>query len=81
MWERIKKILQKQGGKCIVISENEPSYLVMKLEDYEKTVKSDQSQNTEKINRDIAEWKAEEMQKNESEDTDVDELKVEDLPF
>lgn len=72
MWERIKKILQKEGGKCIIISENEPAYLVMKLEDYE---------NTEKINRDIAGWKAEEMQKDEVEDTDEDELKVEDLPF
>jgi len=81
MWERIKKILQKEGGKCIIISENEPTYLVMKLEDYEKTAKSGQSQDTEKINRDIAGWKAEEMQKDEVEDTDANELKVEDLPF
>jgi len=81
MWERIKKILQKQGGKCIIVSENEPTYLVMKLEDYEKAAKSGQSQDVEKVNRDIAEWKAEEMQENEAEDTDIDELKVEDLPF
>jgi len=72
MWERIKKILQKEGGKCIIISENEPAYLVMRLEDYE---------NTEKVNRDIAEWKAGETQKDEIEDTDGNELKVEDLPF
>lgn len=81
MWERIKKILQKEGGKCIIISENEPTYLVMKLEDYEKVAKSGQSQNTERVNRDIAEWKAEEMQKDELEETDTNELKVEDLPF
>ena len=81
MWERIKKILQKEGGKCIIISENEPTYLVMRLEDYEKAVKSGQSQDTEKINRDIAEWKAEETQKDGVEDTDDNELKVEDLPF
>jgi len=81
MWERIKKILQKEGGKCIIISENEPTYLVMKLEDHEKAVKSNPSQDTERVNRDIAELKAEEMQKDEAEDTEVDELKVEDLPF
>ena len=35
MWERIKKILQKEGGKCIIIDKQQ-SYLVTKLEDYEK---------------------------------------------
>lgn len=70
MWEKIKKILQKEGGKCIIIEDNQPTYLVMKIEDYEKTSK------IEEVNRDIDEWKAQ-----EKEETEEAEVKVEDLPF
>ena len=68
MWEKIKKILQKEGGKCIIIEDNQPTYLVMKIEDYGKTSKM------EEVNRDIDEWKAQEKEETE-------EVKVEDLPF
>ncbi len=73
MWEKIKKILQKEGGKCIIVENNQPTYLVMKIEDYEKTSE------IEKVNRDIDEWKAQE--KEETEETEEAEVKVEDLPF
>ena len=81
MWTRIKKILQQQGGKCIIIEDNEPAYLVMKLKDDGKTAGSDKNPDTERVNRDIAELKAEETQEHEAEDTDVEEVKIEDLPF
>ena len=84
MWERIKKILQKQGGKCIIVEENEPTYLVMKLEDFESSSDSDNNPSeTEEVNRGIAEWKANQEKKAESKkaETDSQELKVEDLPF
>ena len=68
MWKKIKKILQKEGGKCIIIEDNQPTYLVMKIEDYEKISK------IEEVNRDIDEWKAQEGEETE-------EVKVEDLPF
>ncbi len=87
MWDKIKKILQKEGGKCIIIEENEPSYVVLTFDEYEKKIAgSDTSDNqAEKINRDIAEWRATEAeqpeiapQTPESRDEDV---KIEDLPF
>lgn len=85
MWERIKKILQKEGGKCIIIEENRPTYVVMRLEDYEK-IGSDQSSEEkgteiEKVNQDINEWKAEEKEETEVVEPDNQEVKVEDLPF
>jgi len=85
MWERIKKILQKEGGKCIIVEENLPTYLVMRLKDYEKA-DSDQSSEEkgteiEKVNQDINEWKAEEKEETEVVEPDNQEVKVEDLPF
>lgn len=68
LWEKIKKILQKEGGKCIIVEDNQPTYLVMKMEDYEK------ASEIEEVNRDIDEWRAEEKE-------EAEEVKVEDLPF
>jgi hypothetical protein len=81
MWEKIKKILQKEGGKCIIVEDNQPTYLVMKLEDYQKTVQSNDE--TEKANRDIDQWKAIEEEKEEPGlvEAEKEEVKVEDLPF
>lgn len=77
MWEKIKKILQKEGGKCIIIENGEPVYLIKKLDNSEDEM--------EKVNRDVDEWKAEEKQ--EVEVTELEpksenqEVRVEDLPF
>ena len=84
MWKKIKKILQKQGGKCIIIEENQPVYIIMKLEDYENSLDDKQSLETEKINQNIDQWRAEGEEKNQAEsieDSEAGELKVEDLPF
>ena len=70
MWDKIKKILSKQGEKCIIIEDNKPSYLVMKLED-------DGSSETEEINKSIDELKPQE----EVELNDNKGIEIEDLPF
>ncbi|MAF20738.1 MAG: hypothetical protein CMI55_03595 [Parcubacteria group bacterium] len=77
MWEKIKKILQKQGGKCIIIEDNQPSYLVMKLDDYEKNAAGE----VEKVNQDIAQWEADEKKEKQASDLESQEVKIEDLPF
>ncbi len=72
LWKTIKKILQKQGGKCIIIEENQPTYLVMKIDD-----------EVEEINKDINEWREKEDKQVEVPETEADNqaVKVEDLPF
>ncbi len=77
MWEKIKRILQKQGGKCIIIEDNQPSYLVMKLDDYEKSAIGE----VEKVNQDISQWEADEKKEKQATDLDSQEVKIEDLPF
>ena len=85
MWERIKKILQKEGGKCIIVEDNQPTYLVMKLEDYQKMVQS--GGEIDEANRDIDQWKAEEEKNKEPEVAEVEDeaenekVEVENLPF
>ena len=85
MWEKIKKILSKENGKCIIIENNQPTYLVMKLDDYEKekTGEGDKKDEVEDINRDIIRWKSQEETPSEiGQDTEKSEdIKVEDLPF
>jgi hypothetical protein len=88
MWERIKEILQKEGGKCIIVEDNQPAYVVMQLKDYEK-VKDNKPLEMEEVNRNIDEWKAEEEAKNKAgidqitgkTEEATEEVKVEDLPF
>ncbi len=75
LWKTIKKILQKQGGKCIILEEDQPAYLVMKIDDYEKGLEKDQAPEIDKVNKDINEWKENENQE------DSQAVKIEDLPF
>ena len=85
MWEKIKNILQKEGGKCIIVEDNQPTYLVMKLEDYQKMVQS--GGEIDEANRDIDQWKAEEEKNKEPEVAEVEDeaenekVEVENLPF
>ncbi len=75
MWNKIKKILSKQGEKCIIIEDNKPSYLVMKLED-------DGSSETEEVNQSIAELRTQEKEEAELDDVvDKQKVEIEDLPF
>jgi len=82
MWEKIKRILQKEGGKCIIIEKGQPTYLVTKIDDYESNSKNNISSEIEKVNRDINE-----LNMKEKEEVDIiepengEEMKVEDLPF
>jgi hypothetical protein len=82
MWERIKKILQKEGGKCIIVEKDQSTYLVMKLEDYEESSNSNLSE-IEEVNRNIAGWKSEQREKEQIETHQLaeEEVKIEDLPF
>ena len=75
MWNKIKNILSKQGEKCIIIEDNKPSYLVMKLED-------DGSSETEEVNQSIAELRTQEKEEAELDDVvDKQKVEIEDLPF
>jgi len=82
MWEKIKKILQKEGGKCIIIEKNEPTYVVMKIDDYESSSRNNISSEIERVNRDMDELSLKEKEKTEVIEPDnSEEVKVEDLPF
>lgn len=78
LWKTIKKILQKQGGKCIILEEGQPTYLVTKIEDYEGNLDKDKPSGIDKVNQDIHEWKE---QESEEDLQDVKDVKIEDLPF
>ncbi|MFH1671484.1 MAG: hypothetical protein ABH889_01765 [Candidatus Portnoybacteria bacterium] len=72
LWEKIKRILQKEGGQCIILEQGQPTYLVKKLENEE---------DVEEINRDIEEAKNEESQEAEVVEGENQGVSVEDLPF
>ena len=81
MWEKIKKILQKEGGKCIIVEKDQPTYMVMKIDDYEETSKNNISSEIEKVNQDIDELNSKEKEEIQVDELDDQEVKVEDLPF
>lgn len=95
MWKKIKRILQKEGGKCIIMEEGEPVYIVSRLDDNEEISES-KPQETEKVNQNIAEWQNKETEdqneilpeeelsgdSGEKENKENNqEVKIEDLPF
>jgi len=71
--EKIIELINKTGDKCIVLdSKGNPAYVAMTFEDYEKLVlnKTDikgltEDQLVEKINQDVASWKANQRQEEE----------------
>jgi pimeloyl-CoA synthetase len=82
MWERIKKILQEQGGKCIILEEGEPAFIVVKLDEKDEA----KEEEINKVNRNIDSLKAEEKKQEEpvvleNQEEVREEVKVEDLPF
>lgn len=64
--EKIIKLIQKTGDKCIILdSQGNPAYVAMSFADYEKLILSNpgvkgltEDELLEKINRDIALWRA-----------------------
>lgn len=81
MWEKIKRILQKEGGKCIIIEKDEPAYIVMKIDDYDIAPKNNISSEIEKVNHSIDEMSFKEKEAEVIDPDDSQEVKLEDLPF
>lgn len=76
MWNEIKKILQNVGGRCIIIENNKPSYVVSTFEDYQSLVDNSDKE-LEKVNKEISASVGEEFAESE----DKKEIKIENLPF
>jgi hypothetical protein len=97
MWDTIKKILQKQGGTCIIIEDGKPAYVVSSFEEYEnlldarKPAAAKMTPNVseqgllERINQEITDWKAAQSEQESAqelaESVSSEEVKIEDLPL
>ena len=95
MWEAIKKVLQKQGGICIIVEDGKPSFVVSSFEEYENLLDKDlpkfekaapvvfDTRLLEKINQEIENWKAgqAEAQAEAAAVQTEEEVKIEDLPI
>jgi hypothetical protein len=96
MWETIKQILKKNIGTCIIVEEGKPTFAILPLEDYEKLLNerqgisfleknkegSGEQEILEKINQEITNWKARQMEENpEIALEQDDDLKIENLPL
>jgi len=81
MWQKIKKLIDKAGGKFIIVENEKPAYVVLPIEEYENLLDSSQ---IAKANQEISQLKASQPEQTEiesAETKDEDEVKVEDLPF
>lgn len=64
----IKKIIEEEGGKIILATENGPTLIIMKLEDYKGKKEAKAEIKTEQVSKVPRELEAE-------------SLKIDDLPF
>ena len=81
MWDKIKKLMQKSNSKLIIVENDQPSYVVLSIDEYESLLEGSQ---IEKANQEIIELRAAESQETKIEepiDKEEGEVKVEDLPF
>jgi len=94
MWSTIKDLLQKTRKGCIIVEGEQPKYIIIPLEEYERLIKYSSFQdntekNFEKINKEIETWRAEVNNKinNEEpviepiENTKEKKITIEDIPF
>jgi len=85
MWKTIKNLLSKGGGKCIIVENEKPVFVVMSFGEYENLLEKggepSESAEIEKVNRDISEWQSGGEDNNLEEINPKEEFKVEDLPF
>jgi len=96
MWETIKKILQKQGGTCIIIEEGKPVYVVSSFSEYQRMLSDNEAPAEkmptsireqdllEKINQEITNWKSAQAEQEVSEDLGEranEDVRIEDLPL
>jgi len=82
MWENLKKVIQlieKTGDKCVILGENQPPFVIMNFNDYEKlNFRQDeisslsQRELLDKINRQIAVWRT----SNKSQEINIDDLGI-----
>ena len=96
LWETIKKVLQKQGGTCIIVEDGRPVYVVTNFNEYEKLIDAKNEANTagkismssseqeilEKINQEIENWKPAQVETQAAQELEEEEneVKIEDLP-
>ncbi|MFH0852397.1 MAG: hypothetical protein V1845_02245 [bacterium] len=96
MWETIKKVLQKQGGACIIIEDGKPTYVVSSFSEYQKLLESEEQEPQslagnnseqgllERINQEIENWKASQAEEHAAEtlaEEAESDVKIEDLPL
>jgi len=96
LWETIKKVLQKQGGACIIIEDGKPTYVVSSFSEYQKLLESEEQepQNLagniseqgllERINQEIENWKVSQAEERVTEtlaEEAESDVKIEDLPL
>lgn len=99
MWDSIKKILEKQGGTCIIVEDGKPKYVVTGFDEYQRLLEEEnlfaqkampglsEQELLEKINQDIATWRAaqaeeqaEEQAQSDSDNEGEGGIRIEDLP-
>ena len=91
MWEIIKKLLQKTGGKYIIVEGNKPKYVIMGIEEYENLLGISNEKNPkdgkdlseiERVNKEIEKVRLEEKRESDVEEmVNNQEMKAEELPF
>lgn len=91
-WERIKEILKKTPGTCIIVEEGKPAFVVISFDEYERSLGKAFPENArenmneqellEKINQEITNWKARQIEDNTDMEMEPEEdLKIENLPL
>ncbi len=88
MWKTVKRLLQKGGGKCIIVEDGKPTYVVMGIEEYERMLEGGSPivRETEEANKNIDQWRQEEQKEIQAPEENQSgqknsEVKVEDIPF
>jgi hypothetical protein len=96
MWDSIKKILEKQGGTCIIVEDGKPKYVVTAFEEFQRLLEKEEisiqkpasnlseQELLEKINQDIATWRAAQAEEQAEPELAAEEtdggIRIEDLP-
>jgi len=85
--QELKEVMEKAGGKYIVIEKDKPRYIVMSWEEYKKSIENypgieslTEEELIDKINSDIAAWR--ESQADKTKELITDEIeKLEDMEY
>ncbi len=90
----ILKLLKTTGGKYVIVEDGKPSFVMMSMDEYNKLLKgrkaseSSEKNLIDKINKDIAEWRAGEDERMDYSDLEAgldeskkDDFEVDDLSY